>query len=129
MDLNAEINVVSLIDVMLLLLVIFMIAAPMMQGGVDIALPKAEAKPLTSKSGMTVSIDAAGEIFVDDTKFAGLTSFRAVFATLAKTKARDGVYVRADRGVNYGLVLQVLAIIRAAGVADVGLIAEPDQAP
>jgi biopolymer transport protein TolR len=129
LDLNAEINVVSLIDVMLLLLVIFMIAAPMMQGGIDIALPRADAKPLTSKSGMTVSINAAREIFVDDTKFASVESFRAVFATLAKAKGREGVYLRADRGVEYGIVAQVLAIIRTAGVADVGLIAEPDQVP
>ena len=57
--LNAEINVVSLIDVMMLLMIIFMITAPMMQGGVDIALPKAEARPLESKSGLTVTVDRA----------------------------------------------------------------------
>ena len=55
--LNAEINVVSLIDVMMLLMIIFMITAPMMQGGVDISLPKAQARPLESKSGLTVTVD------------------------------------------------------------------------
>ena len=65
MPLNAEINVVSLIDVMLLLLVIFMITAPMMQGGVDVALPKAEAKPLDPKSGMVVTIDHSEEPTTD----------------------------------------------------------------
>ena len=64
MPLNAEINVVSLIDVMLLLLVIFMITAPMMQGGVDVALPKAEAKPLDPKSGMVVTIDKSGAVCI-----------------------------------------------------------------
>jgi biopolymer transport protein TolR len=63
-ELNAEINVVNLIDVMLLLLVIFMITAPMMQGGVDIALPRAEARPLESKGGLVVTVTRAGEVLV-----------------------------------------------------------------
>ena len=68
LPLNAEINVVNLIDVMLLLLVIFMITAPMMQGGVDVALPKADARPLEAKSGLVVSVDRSGAVFVDETK-------------------------------------------------------------
>ena len=60
MPLNAEINVVSLIDVMLLLLVIFMITAPMMQGGIDVVLPKGEARPLEPKSGLVVTVDRQG---------------------------------------------------------------------
>ena len=63
--LNAEINVVSLIDVMMLLMIIFMITAPMMQGGVDISLPKAEAKPLEANSGMAVTITRDGTIYVE----------------------------------------------------------------
>jgi len=62
--LNAEINVVSLIDVMMLLMVIFMITAPIMQGGVDVSLPKAEAQPLEPKSGLVVTVDRTGTIFV-----------------------------------------------------------------
>ncbi|MFN7457652.1 MAG: biopolymer transporter ExbD, partial [Gemmatimonas sp.] len=62
---NAEINVVSLIDVMMLLMIIFMITAPMMQGGVDVALPKAEVAPLDPKSGLVITVDRAGRIFVD----------------------------------------------------------------
>ena len=62
LPLNADINVVSLIDVMMLLMVIFMIAAPMMQGGVDIALPRAEARPLEAKSSLVVSVNRAGQI-------------------------------------------------------------------
>ena len=67
MPLNAEINVVSLIDVMMLLMVIFMITAPIMQGGVDIQLPRAEAKPLEPKSGLVVTVNKDGAIFVDPT--------------------------------------------------------------
>lgn len=126
--LNAEINVVNLIDVMLLLLVIFMIAAPMMQGGVDVALPKAEAKPLEPKSGLVVSVDRSGAIYVDETKMT-LGEFRASFRALAGNRVRDGVYLRGDAGVPYGTVTQVLAIMRAAGVGDIGLVTDPEQRP
>jgi biopolymer transport protein TolR len=128
LPLNAEINVVNLIDVMLLLLVIFMIAAPMMQGGVDVALPKAEAKPLEPKSGLVVSVDRAGAIYVDETKMT-LAEFRASFRALAGNRTRDGVYLRGDASVPYGVVTQVLAIMRAAGVGDVGLVTDPETGP
>ncbi|OYV65482.1 MAG: hypothetical protein B7Z72_12245, partial [Gemmatimonadetes bacterium 21-71-4] len=95
-ELNADINVVSLIDVMLLLLVIFMITAPMMQGGVDIALPRAEARPITSKSGMTVTVTRDGGILVDDGTPMTYAEFRAAFQTLARDRAQQGLYLRAD---------------------------------
>jgi len=124
--LNADINVVSLIDVMMLLMVIFMITAPMMQGGVDVALPKAQAAPLESKSGLTVSIDSNRRIYVDETRYS-LSDFRVYFRTIAKSRAKGGVYLRVDEGVNYGLVAQVMAILSAAGVKDVGRVLEPEQ--
>lgn len=126
LPLNAEINVVSLIDVMLLLLVIFMITAPMMQGGVDVALPRAEVRPMEAKSGLVVTIRRAGEIYVDQTQLT-FEEFRASFRALAQQQAREGVYLRADQSVDYGLVVRVLAVMRAAGVGDVGLVAEPEE--
>ena len=126
MGLNAEINVVSLIDVMMLLMVIFMITAPIMQGGIDINLPKAEARPLEPKSGLVVSVDKTGRIHVDDASLS-LSEFRATFRALAAERGRDGVYLRADAGVPYGEVVKVLAIMRASGAADVGLVAEPED--
>jgi biopolymer transport protein ExbD/biopolymer transport protein TolR len=129
LPLNAEINVVSLIDVILLLLVIFMITAPMMQGGVDVALPKADAKPLEQpKSGLVVSVDRTGAIYVDETKMT-FPEFRASFRALASKRARDGVYLRGDASVPYGVVTQVLAVMRAAGVGDVGLVTDPETKP
>ncbi|HXD48252.1 MAG TPA: biopolymer transporter ExbD [Gemmatimonadaceae bacterium] len=125
-DLNADVNVVSLIDVMLLLLVIFMITAPMMQGGVDISLPPANAKPLDTKEGLAVSINRAGEIFIDDEKYS-LNDFRVVFPSLPKNRTRNGVYLRADQNVGYGLVAQLLAIMNAAGVSNVGLVTQPEE--
>jgi biopolymer transport protein TolR len=127
LPLNAEINVVSLIDVMLLLLVIFMITAPMMQGGVDVALPKADARPLEPKSGLVVTVDRTGAVYVDETKMT-LSEFRASFAALASKRAKDGVYLRGDASVPYGTVTQVLAIMRGAGVGDVGLVTDPEAA-
>jgi biopolymer transport protein ExbD/biopolymer transport protein TolR len=125
-DLNADVNVVSLIDVMLLLLVIFMITAPMMQGGVDISLPKAEAKPLESKSGLVVSVNRAGEIRIDDEKFS-FAEFRVAFKSIAATRAHRGVYLRADQGVPYGTIVRLIAIMNNAGVTQVGLVTEPEE--
>ena len=124
--LNAEINVVSLIDVMMLLMVIFMITAPIMQGGVDVKLPKADATPLESKSGLVISITSDGSIFADDTKM-NLRTFRGVFKRLAEKRGKDGVYLRADQDVNYGIVAQVLGIIQAAGVTNLGFVTEPEK--
>ena len=124
--LNAEINVVSLIDVMMLLMVIFMITAPIMQGGVDVKLPKAEATPLESKSGLVISITRDGTIFAGETKMS-LSTFRLSFRAIAKRQGKDGVYLRADQNVNYGTVAQVLAIIQAAGVTNLGFVTEPEE--
>ena len=124
--LNAEINVVSLIDVMMLLMIIFMITAPIMQGGVDVNLPKAEAKPLEAKSSLVVTVDKTGQISVDETKLS-YAEFRASFKALAAQRAKQGVYLRADEGVPYGTVVQVLAVMRNAGVSDIGMVAEPEE--
>jgi biopolymer transport protein TolR len=126
LPLNAEINVVSLIDVMMLLMVIFMITAPMMQGGVDVALPRADARPLQPKSGLVVSVNRDGEIFVEQARVS-YAEFRASFRALAARRGREGIYLRADERVPYGAVVRVLAVMRAAGVGDVGLVAEPEE--
>jgi biopolymer transport protein ExbD/biopolymer transport protein TolR len=124
---NAEINVVSLIDVMMLLLVIFMITAPMMQGGVDLNLPKAQVRPLESNSGMVVSIDRNGAIFVDATRMT-YREFRSAFKALAEQRAKQGVYLQADGRVSYEQVLRVIAVMNNAGVARIGFSAEPESA-
>ncbi|HEX6050453.1 MAG TPA: biopolymer transporter ExbD [Gemmatimonadaceae bacterium] len=122
--LNAEINVVSLIDVMMLLMVIFMITAPIMQGGVDVKLPTADAAPLDPKGGMVVTVDRQGQIFVDESRMS-FDAFRASFKALASRRASQGVYLRADDAASYGQVVRVLGVMRQAGVGDIGLVAEP----
>ncbi len=126
MAVNGEINVVSLIDVMMLLMVIFMITAPIMQGGVDIALPKANVAPLEAKSGLVVTVDRRGRIFVDETEFS-LAEFQAGIKSLSDRKGGGGVYVRADDAAQYGDVVRVMAALRASGITDVGLVAEPQE--
>ena len=81
--LNAEINVVSLIDVMMLLLVIFMITAPMMQGGIDVKLPQGEARPLDPKSGLVVTVLPNGQVAVDDNRMT-MAQFQAAFSARNK---------------------------------------------
>lgn len=125
-ELNADVNVVSLIDVMLLLLVIFMITAPMMQGGVDITLPKAESKPMESKDAVAITVHRDGSIYVDNQKLE-LREFRAVAKSLTVNRSKNGVYLRADQGVNYGIVVQLLAILNSAGITNVGLVTEPEE--
>lgn len=125
-ELNADVNVVSLIDVMLLLLVIFMMTAPMMTGGVDITLPATEAKPLESKDGLTVSVNRQGEVFIGDEKFT-VPQFRVVFKAMSKNKTRNGVYLRADKDVPYGIIAQLMSIMNASGVSNVGLMTVPEE--
>ena len=116
MPLNADVNVTSLVDVMLVLLIIFMITAPMMQGGVDVELPRAEARPLSPKEGMVVTVNRDGRIFVDQTPVS-YNDFRVTFRSLVATRKPQGVYLQADTRVPYGQVVRVLAIIRGAGAA------------
>ena len=111
---------------MLLLLIIFMITAPMMQGGVDIALPKSESRPLDSKDGLSISVTRAGQITVDGQRYT-MGEFRVVFRGLAANRTRNGVYLRADKSVDYGTVVQLMAIMNASGVTNIGLVTEPED--
>ncbi|HEX5004009.1 MAG TPA: ExbD/TolR family protein [Gemmatimonadales bacterium] len=122
---SAEINVTSLVDVAFVLLIIFMITAPLMTGGVDVQLPQAEARPLPSKEGMIVSVDREGRIFIDQTRVT-FNDFRVTFRALVESRKPEGVYLRADRRVPYGDVVRVLAVIRNSGIKDVGLVAEEE---
>lgn len=128
LPLTADINVTSLVDVAFVLLIIFMITAPIMQGGVDVQLPRAEARPMTAKEGMVVSVDREGRIFIDETGVS-LADFRLTFTALVQTRKPKSIYLRADRRVPYGDVVRVLATIRSSGVTDVGLVAEEEERP
>ena len=123
---NADINVTSLIDVVLVLLIVFMITAPIMQGGLDVELPRAEARPLQPKEGMVVSVNRDGKVYVDNTPVS-YRDFRATFRAMVSQRKPQGVYLQADARVPYGEVVKVLAVIRTAGIANVGLVAADEE--
>jgi biopolymer transport protein TolR len=128
LPLMADVNVTALVDVMLVMLITFMITAPMMQGGVDVELPRAEARPLSPKEGMVVTVDRNGRIFIDQTPVS-YADFRVTFRSLVATRKPGGVYLQADSRVPYGDVVRVLAVIRTAGVQNVGLVAAEEESP
>jgi biopolymer transport protein TolR len=128
LPLMADVNVTALVDVMLVMLITFMITAPMMQGGVDVELPRAEARPLSPKEGMVITVNQSGRIFIDQTPVS-YADFRVTFRSLVATRKPGGVYLQADSRVPYGQVVRVLAVIRSAGVQNVGLVAAEEESP
>lgn len=124
---RAEVNVTSLVDVALTLLVIFIITAPLLQGGVEVSVPRAQTEPLRSPQGVTVTVDRAGEIYIGDARVPW-EQFASAFPAAVREEGAGSVYLRADRGVPYGRVVQVLGAMQAADVATVSLIAEPEPA-
>ena len=129
MHLNAEINVVSLIDVMLVLLVIFMLTAPMMQTGMDVNLPELNATPVQTKSGITVTVDAQRTIFINETRMRSLEQFTAAFPTFIAGKQKLGVNFTADKSVDWEFALKVMGVIQASGVTSIGAIGLPVGTP
>ncbi len=118
---NAEINVTSLVDVAFTLLVIFIITAPILQGGVDVDVPRADVKPLTSADKpFIVSINRDGRVFLEETPMS-VDDFAKAFPQVAGKV--DRVYLRADSMASYGPVLRVIGVIQGAGVP-VGLVGE-----
>jgi len=131
LHLNAEINVVSLIDVMMLLLVIFMITAPLMQGGVDVKLPVAAARPLESKSSLVITVDRSGNIFLDKDPISYAAFASSIKAIVSSKAAAQGVTLRADARANWESVARVMSVLRNAGVVNLGVVTdqEPLQGP
>ncbi len=120
----SQINVTPLVDVMLVLLVIFMVTAPMIQQGVEVSIPKVKAAALPGKEEQfVVSITRDGDIYLNDRK---LTSDELTdkLAAIARERPDREVYIRADERVAYGEVIRTMAAIKAAGVANVGMITQ-----
>jgi biopolymer transport protein TolR len=123
---TAEINMTSLIDVAFTLLVIFIITAPIMQGGVEVQVPRARAETITSPDGVIVSIDREGQIYIGEAS-ASWEEFEAALSDAVRSEQARNIYLRADEGVNYGRVLQVLGAMKGLDIASVGLVAEPES--
>ena len=121
----SEINVVPLVDVMLVLLIIFMIAAPMMQQGMPIELPKVTAKPLPSKEEVQIITITKDRSLVLNEKRLPLKDLKQAIEFLFSNKKDKEIFLRADSGVAYGFVVQCMGIIREAGVEKVNIVTKP----
>jgi len=121
----AEINVTNLVDVIMVLLIIFMISAPLLQSGIDVALPQSAATTIDPKEdGVIVTIDKKGGVYIDDVWSKTADLEKRVRARVARS-ADKSVYLRADSTVPYGKVITVISRLRHAGITDVGLITNP----
>ena len=126
-SLIAEINVTPFVDVMLVLLIIFMVAAPLLTVGVPIGLPETQAKALNSETQpITVSINNKGQVFLQETEIP-LDEIVAKLQAIAKTGYDERIYVRGDKDADYGTVMKVMARISAAGYRNLGLVTLQEQ--
>ena len=123
----AEINVTSLVDVAFTLLVIFIITAPILQGGVELQLPRADSAPITSSEGVIVSIERSGAIHLGEVRVAGLDELEALYPDYVRQRGAEVVYLRADGGVDYERVARVLGALMRLDVAEVSLVVEPRE--
>ncbi len=121
----SEINVTPLVDVMLVLLIIFMVAAPMMIQGMDVELPKTTARAIDNKEeNIVITIDRHKNIFVNNARITQ-PQIKKYLQHLKETAAGREVLLRADRSVPYGLVVEIMAQIRAGGIEKLGIVTEP----
>ena len=126
--LMSDINVVPYIDVMLVLLVIFMITAPLLSQGVQVDLPRAAARPVESQDRETlvVTVDREGQYFLDDRRISS-EELRRKVAAILRLRPQTPVLIRGDRQANYGEVVKAMTLLQTAGAPSVGLLTEPPR--
>ncbi|MEP9387220.1 protein TolR [Mesorhizobium sp. KR9-304] len=123
----SEINVTPFVDVMLVLLIIFMVAAPLLTVGVPIDLPETRANAMNPETQpITISVNENGQIYLQETEIP-LDEVVAKLSAIATTGYEERIYVRGDKTTNYGIVMQVMARIQAAGYTKIGLVTLQDQ--
>lgn len=120
----SEINVTPFVDVILVLLIIFMVSAPLLTAGVPLDLPQSQAKALSAdKDPISVSIDATGKIFIQDTEIT-LDEIVPKLKAIAANGVDERIFVRGDKTSNYGAIMQVMGAISSAGYHNIGLVTE-----
>jgi biopolymer transport protein TolR len=121
----SDINVTSLVDVTLVLLIIFMITSPLMQMGIQVELPKASAKAIETKGNLILTIRKDATVLIEDRPIP--LGALAQELTKALEEGKKGILIRADQAVPYGAVVKVLDITRKSGINDVGLITDVEE--
>lgn len=117
----AEINMTPMVDAMMVILIIFMLTAPMMQGGIDVQLPRAQARQVDVESGIVITITIEGVIFVNELEVKSEDLEKTL--TRIKEYGRERpVFIKADKDLPYGLVLGIIATVKKAGIYNIGLI-------
>ena len=125
--LMSDINVTPFVDVMLVLLIIFMVTAPMMMQGMDVALPEATAEPLESeKEHLIITLNTQNEVFINDFKVS-VDGLGEKLKNILQGRAEREVYLKADKAITWGIVAQVMAEIKGAGVEKLGMVTEPEK--
>jgi biopolymer transport protein TolR len=125
----SDINVTPFVDVMLVLLIVFMVTAPLLSAGVPVDLPEAKAKPLAlEKEPITITVNTDGRIFIKETEVAMDDVVRKLNAATA-SNLDERIYVRGDKAASYGAIMRVMGVINAGGFRHIGLVAlkEPDS--
>jgi biopolymer transport protein TolR len=123
----SEINITPMVDVMLVLLIIFMVAAPMMTAGVPIDLPTSSAAAMPNQADpITVGVTPEGAVFIDETPVAE-TDLVSQLTAMGVNGAEDRIFLRGDTSADYGAVMRVMGLLSAGGYSKIGLITQPDQ--
>ena len=121
----AEINVTPFVDVMLVLLVIFMITAPLMQHSLEVQLPKESTEPVQVKEIPSVTLKSNKKVFWNEDEMVNLLILSRKVEEYLSNNQNGGVYLKADKTLDYGFVMQVIATVRRAGVENIGMVTEP----
>jgi len=120
----ADINIANLVDVVLVLLIIFMISAPLLQSGIEVELPKTRAAVIEEEvEGIVITIDAKGGIYINDV-WSRLENFEADLEEVMSIKGTSTVYLRGDSAVSYGTAIGVISRLKEMGIEEIGLVTE-----
>jgi biopolymer transport protein TolR len=123
----SEINVTNLVDVVLVLLIIFMVTAPLLQSGIDVRLPQTATAADEPSEGIVVTITKEGGVFVNDVWRATPEQWEDELSRLIRSKPDSKAYIRADSEVDYGVVVQLISTMKRLGINDVGLVTQPSS--